>query len=86
MKKLHIYREPHFFDALFQLFKPLMKQKMVDRVTAIAFLKRVCKELYVGRTCRFSKTKFMEQVSYSLIYTCILFILSLYYFASSCSF
>lgn len=32
MKGLHLYNEPTFFDALFALFGPLMKQKTKDRM------------------------------------------------------
>lgn len=32
MKGLHLYNEPTFFDALFALFGPLMKQKNKDRM------------------------------------------------------
>ena len=32
MKSLHMYNEPAFFDAIFALFSPLMKQKTKDRV------------------------------------------------------
>jgi hypothetical protein len=33
MKGLHLYNEPSFFDAMYALFSPLMKQKTKDRVS-----------------------------------------------------
>ncbi|XP_045191882.1 alpha-tocopherol transfer protein-like [Mercenaria mercenaria] len=32
MKGLHLYNEPHFFDAMYALFSHLMKQKTKDRM------------------------------------------------------
>ncbi|XP_060565140.1 alpha-tocopherol transfer protein-like [Ruditapes philippinarum] len=32
MKGLHLYNEPSFFDAMYALFSPLMKQKTKDRM------------------------------------------------------
>ena len=32
MKAMHIYNEPPFFDAVWELFKPLMREKTLNRV------------------------------------------------------